>query len=254
MRTRLLRRTKSPRAARMLTGNVQSDGGTGILGLAPNSAMIMAPEVACHPPRSRYCPLSRNANGARGSTALTFTMYPRSRQYTKNTRSSRVPCSSGEMRSTAPGVMSLSRRHGFPSPPTRTSTVDRSAIRCSHSRHAPRLLLLLIVWSPLSWRPLGARVRGGSGLPGDRRRRRPLVRARLNRGTQAWRRAGLPHIRFHDLRHTAATLLLLQGIHPKVVSEMLGHSQVGITLNRYSHVLPNMQRDATAAMDRLLES
>jgi integrase len=67
-------------------------------------------------------------------------------------------------------------------------------------------------------------------------------------------RAGLPHIRFHDLRHTAATLLLLQGIHPKVVSEMLGHSQVGITLNLYSHVLPNMQRDATAAMDRLLST
>ncbi len=66
--------------------------------------------------------------------------------------------------------------------------------------------------------------------------------------------AGLPRIRFHDLRHTAATLLLLQGIHPKVVSEMLGHSQVGITLNLYSHVLPNMQRDATAAMDRLLGS
>jgi integrase len=66
--------------------------------------------------------------------------------------------------------------------------------------------------------------------------------------------AGLPRIRFHDLRHTAATLLLLQGIHPKVVSEMLGHSQVGITLNLYSHVLPNMQRDASAAMDRLLGS
>jgi integrase len=68
------------------------------------------------------------------------------------------------------------------------------------------------------------------------------------------KRAGLPHVRFHDLRHTAATLLLLQGIHPKVVSEMLGHSQIGITMNLYSHVLPSMQRDATAAMDRLLGS
>jgi integrase len=68
------------------------------------------------------------------------------------------------------------------------------------------------------------------------------------------KQAGLPRIRFHDLRHTAATLLLLQGIHPKVVSEMLGHSQVGITLNLYSHVLPNMQRHASAAMDRLLGS
>src|SRR5262249_36560084 len=48
-------------------------------------------------------------------------------------------------------------------------------------------------------------------------------------------RAGLPHIRFHDLRHTAATLLLMQGIHPKIVSEMLGHSTISITLDTYSH-------------------
>jgi len=65
------------------------------------------------------------------------------------------------------------------------------------------------------------------------------------------KRAGLPEIRFHDLRHTAATLLLLQGIHPKIVSEMLGHSAVSMTLDTYSHVLPDMQRDATAAFDRL---
>jgi integrase len=65
------------------------------------------------------------------------------------------------------------------------------------------------------------------------------------------KRAGLPEIRFHDLRHTAATLLLLQGIHPKIVSEMLGHYTVSMTLDTYSHVLPDMQRGATAAFDRL---
>src|SRR5262249_15529079 len=65
-------------------------------------------------------------------------------------------------------------------------------------------------------------------------------------------KAGLPLIRFHDLRHTAATFLLLQGVHPKVVSEMLGHASVGITLDLYSHVLPNMQKEATEALDRLL--
>ncbi len=57
------------------------------------------------------------------------------------------------------------------------------------------------------------------------------------------RRAGLPVIRFHDLRHTTATLLLAQGIHPKVVSEMLGHTTIGITLDTYSHILPEMQRE-----------
>lgn len=67
-------------------------------------------------------------------------------------------------------------------------------------------------------------------------------------------RAGLPRIRFHDLRHTAATLMLLERIPVKVVSEMLGHSTIAITLNLYSHVLPEMQQEATAAMDRLLSS
>lgn len=63
--------------------------------------------------------------------------------------------------------------------------------------------------------------------------------------------AGVPDIRFHDLRHTAATLLLLEGVAAKIVSEMLGHASIAITLNTYSHVLPTMQRSAAAAMDRL---
>jgi integrase len=67
-------------------------------------------------------------------------------------------------------------------------------------------------------------------------------------------RAGLPRIRFHDLCHTAATLLLLANVPAKVVSELLGHSNVGITLGKYSHVLPTMQRDAAAAMERMLSS
>src|SRR5262245_42950017 len=54
-----------------------------------------------------------------------------------------------------------------------------------------------------------------------------------------------------ELPHTAATLLLLQGIHPKVVSEMLGHPSVAIMLDLYSHVLPDMQRDAMQAMERI---
>ena len=55
----------------------------------------------------------------------------------------------------------------------------------------------------------------------------------------------------HDLRHAHATLMLLQGVHPKVVSERLGHASVGITLDTYSHVLPSMQSEAVRAFDQL---
>ena len=66
------------------------------------------------------------------------------------------------------------------------------------------------------------------------------------------RRSGLKHIRFHDLRHSHATQLLLQGVHPKIVSERLGHSNIGITLDTYSHVLPGMQEDAVLKIDASL--
>jgi len=64
--------------------------------------------------------------------------------------------------------------------------------------------------------------------------------------------ADLPRIRFHDLRHTAATLLLGQGVHPKVVSEMLGHATITLTLDTYSHLIPALHAEAASAMDRLL--
>ena len=65
------------------------------------------------------------------------------------------------------------------------------------------------------------------------------------------KRAGLPEIRFHDLRHTCATLLPTGGVHPKIVQEMLGHSSISITLDTHSLVLPNMQEKAVAAMDSI---
>jgi integrase len=66
------------------------------------------------------------------------------------------------------------------------------------------------------------------------------------------KRAGLPDIRFHDLRHTCATLLLSRGHHPKLVQEVLGHSSVAMTLDRYSHVLPGMGDQTAAAMEAAL--
>jgi integrase len=68
------------------------------------------------------------------------------------------------------------------------------------------------------------------------------------------RKAGIPPTRFHDLRHTHATQLLRQGVHPKIVSERLGHATVGITLDVYSHVLPGMQEEAAARTDAALRA
>jgi len=65
-------------------------------------------------------------------------------------------------------------------------------------------------------------------------------------------KANLPKIRFHDLRHTAATLMLQSNIHPKVVQERLGHSTISLTLDTYSHVIPSMQTEAAEVMDELL--
>lgn len=64
--------------------------------------------------------------------------------------------------------------------------------------------------------------------------------------------AGLPRLRFHDLRHSCASLLLAEGVNPRTVMELLGHSQVSLTLNTYSHVLPALTRDAVDRLDTLL--
>ncbi|MFI0844401.1 tyrosine-type recombinase/integrase [Mesorhizobium sp. IMUNJ 23232] len=75
--------------------------------------------------------------------------------------------------------------------------------------------------------------------------------------TQYWMKAvgkmELPRVRFHDLRHAHATHMLVNGVHPKVASERLGHSRVGITLDLYSHVLPGMQEDAASRVDDALQ-
>ncbi len=62
-------------------------------------------------------------------------------------------------------------------------------------------------------------------------------------------KSGLPCMRFHDLRHSAATILLTMGVHPKVVQEILGHSQIAMTMDIYSHVMPSMHKDVTKLWD-----
>lgn len=69
----------------------------------------------------------------------------------------------------------------------------------------------------------------------------------------ALKQAGLPDsIRFHDLRHSCATFLIAQGVHPRVVMEILGHSQISVTMNTYGHVLPETQQEAVSKVDAVL--
>lgn len=79
---------------------------------------------------------------------------------------------------------------------------------------------------------------------------------RPNTITRVWqtiaKRAGVKPIRLHDARHTHASLMLKQGIHPKIVQERLGHSTIAMTLDTYSHVTPGLQQAAAESFDRLL--
>lgn len=67
------------------------------------------------------------------------------------------------------------------------------------------------------------------------------------------KQAELPEVRFHDLRHTCASLLLAQNVHPRIVMETLGHSQISLTMNTYSHVAPDLQRQAAERIDHLFK-
>ena len=73
---------------------------------------------------------------------------------------------------------------------------------------------------------------------------------------RSWRpllkQAGLPYRRFHSLRHTHASMLLSEGVHPKVVQERLGHATISITLDTYSHVMSGLGREAASKLDSLL--
>lgn len=96
-----------------------------------------------------------------------------------------------------------------------------------------------------SWTDLGLVFATPIGTPLDYSNLRREFRLLLTK-------AGLPPMRIHDLRHTCATLLLAQGVNPRVVMETLGHSQIGLTLGTYSHVLPEVHRDAATRMNTIL--
>jgi integrase len=95
-----------------------------------------------------------------------------------------------------------------------------------------------------AWQDFGLVFATSTGTPIDP----PWVSHQLGR---AIARASVPRVRVHDLQHTAATLLLARGVHPKVVQEMLGHSTISITLDTYSHTTPALHAEAATHMDAL---
>jgi integrase len=96
-----------------------------------------------------------------------------------------------------------------------------------------------------NWRENNLVFPTGIGTPMDPHRLMDVYKRML-------KQAGLPDCRLHDLRHTAATLMLGWGIHPKVVQERLGHSRISHTLGTYVHVLPSIQGEAAEKMDELV--
>jgi len=68
------------------------------------------------------------------------------------------------------------------------------------------------------------------------------------------RRAGLEHVRFHDLRHSFASIMLMRGAKPKVISEALGHASVAFTMDTYSHIISGMQEEMMALLDEVIPS
>lgn len=101
------------------------------------------------------------------------------------------------------------------------------------------------VWAGSRWREADFVFTSTIGTPLDG----STVTHRFQRLLES---AGLPRQRFHDLRHACASLLLAQGVHPRVVMETLGHSQISLTMNTYSHVVPELQREAAGRMDAAL--
>jgi len=125
----------------------------------------------------------------------------------------------------------------------RTINLPAVAVKALRAHRVSQLEARLAAGS--RWRDGGFVFTSSIGTPIEPRRISKEFRALLMT-------AELPTIRLHDLRHSCATLLLAQGVSPRVVMEILGHSQVSLTLNTYSHVLPALQQDAARKMDAIL--
>jgi len=96
------------------------------------------------------------------------------------------------------------------------------------------------------WRDMGFVFTTGIGTPID-------PANLLDDFKRILKKSGLPDIRFHDLRHSAASLLLALNVHPRVVMELLGHSQISLTMNTYTHVVPNLLREAVVKLGAALK-
>lgn len=110
--------------------------------------------------------------------------------------------------------------------------------------HRAQQLRERVAWGP-AWRDTGFVSTREDGTPIHPETLTKVFQRRV-------RKAGLPRIRLHDLRHTHATLALRAGIHPKVIPERLGHASVGITLDTYSHAIPAMQEEAAEQIAALV--
>jgi len=102
------------------------------------------------------------------------------------------------------------------------------------------------LWAGSKWQESGLVFANRVGQPTQARRV-------IEQFHDALAQAGLRRMRFHDLRHSCATLLLVQGVSPRVVMEVLGHSEIALTMNAYSHVVPELQREAAKRMQAILE-
>ncbi len=125
----------------------------------------------------------------------------------------------------------------------RTIALSKSVVKTLTS-HRKRQAAERLVAGP-GWKDLGLVFTMPDGSPIERK-------CLHNDFKRVLDEAGLPDSRFHDLRHSAASLLLAQGTHPRMVMELLGHSQMALTMDTYSHVMPAMMRETAESMDAIL--